>query len=121
MYPATGRSRPTEERVLEIKLTLATKGNPAKLKGLDSTVGVITDHNNNVLCLVPLERMEWVFDCIARKSKTDRLFSRLIKQGTVLCAQCKVKSDSWDDKTDADIIAYRKKGGRQGKQDRFAV
>ena len=98
---------------MEIKLTLETKGNPAKLKGLDSTVGVITDQNNNVLCLVPIDRMEWVFDCIATKSKTDQLFSRLMRQETALCRECKVKSGSWDARTDANVVVYRDSKQRQ--------
>jgi len=121
MCPVTGRFATFGGTLLEIKLTLATKGNPAKLRGLDSTVGVITDKDNNVLCLVPMNRMEWVFDCIAAKSKTDRLFSRLMRQENRVCTECKVKSESWDGSPKADVFGSHKKDRRQRKQDRFAV
>jgi hypothetical protein len=98
---------------LEIKLTLETKGNPTKLKGLDSTVGVITDQDNNVLCLVSINRMEWLFECISMKSKTDQLFSRLTRQETALCRECKVKSGSRNASTDANVVAYRDSKQRQ--------
>ncbi|HEY9786834.1 MAG TPA: hypothetical protein V6D17_15700 [Candidatus Obscuribacterales bacterium] len=77
---------------MEIKLTLVTKRNPKDVKGLDSTVGAIIDADNNLVCLVPVTRMDWVYDCLSAKTKTDHLFtvlSRLTDDEVRLCTGCK--------------------------------
>lgn len=77
---------------MEVKLTLVTRRNPAKVKGLDSTVGAIVDADNHLVCLVPLTQMDWVFDCLTAKTKTDRLFEALSKmtdEEVQLCTACK--------------------------------
>lgn len=77
---------------MEIKLTLATRRDPKNVKGLDSTVGAIIDADNNLVCLVPVTRMDWVFDCLAAKTKTDQLFtvlSKMTDEPVHLCSKCK--------------------------------
>ncbi|HEY9793620.1 MAG TPA: hypothetical protein V6D22_24695 [Candidatus Obscuribacterales bacterium] len=77
---------------MEIKLTLVTRRDPKKVKGLDSTVGAIIDADNNLVCLVPVTRMDWVFDCLAAKTKTDHLFtilSKMTDEPIHLCSKCK--------------------------------
>mgnify|MGYP001201089664 CR=1 FL=1 len=77
---------------MEVKLTLVTKRNPMKVKGLDSTVGAIVDADNRLVCIVPLTRMDWVFDCLTAKTKTDRLFevlSKMTDDEVHLCTACK--------------------------------
>lgn len=82
----------SEERKLEIKLNLITKRNPKNIKGFDSTVGAIIDADNNLVCLVPVTRMDWVYDCLTAKTKTDYLFtvlSRMTDDEVRLCTGCK--------------------------------
>lgn len=77
---------------VEIKLILVTRHNPSKVKGLDSTVGAIIDADDNLVCLVPLTRMDWVFDCLTAKTKTDHLFtvlSKMTDDEVKLCSACK--------------------------------
>lgn len=77
---------------MEVKLTLVTRRNPAKVKGLDSTVGAIIDADNNLVCLVPVTRMDWVYDCLTAKTKTDTLFtilSKMTDDEVRLCTGCK--------------------------------
>lgn len=81
-----------EDRKLEVKLTLVIKRNPATVKGLDSTVGAIIDADNNLVCLVPVTRMDWVYDCLTAKTKTDSLFtilSKMTDDEVRLCTGCK--------------------------------
>ena len=77
---------------MQIKLTMVTSHDPCKVKGLDSTVGAIVDADNNLLCLVPVTQLEWVFDCLSAKTRTDRLFTILSKwtePPTHVCSKCK--------------------------------
>lgn len=77
---------------MEIKLTLVTKRNPKNVKGFDSTVGAIIDADNNLVCLVPVTRMDWVYDCLSAKTKTDHLFtvlSKMTDDEVRLCTGCK--------------------------------
>lgn len=77
---------------MEIKLTLVTKRNPKNIKGFDSTVGAIVDADNNLVCVVPLTRMDWVFDCLTAKTRTDHLFtvlSRMTDDQIHLCSACR--------------------------------
>ncbi len=77
---------------MEIKLKLVTKRDPSKIKGFDSTVGAIIDADNNLVCLVPVTRMDWVYDCLSAKTNTDRLFTLLSKMTDDeirLCSTCK--------------------------------
>jgi len=60
-------------------LTLRTNGNPKNIKGLDSTVGAIVDANNNLVCLVPVRFMDWVYECLTAKDRADELFNVLSK------------------------------------------
>lgn len=86
------RCKSLEERILEIKLTLVTKRNPLKIKGFDSTVGAIIDADDNLVCVVPLTRMDWVFDCLSAKTHTDKLFtilSKMTDDEVRLCTGCK--------------------------------
>lgn len=77
---------------MEIKLTLVTKRNPKNVKGFDSTVGAIIDADNNLVCIVPVTRMDWVYDCLSAKTKTDHLFtvlSKMTDDEVRLCTGCK--------------------------------
>ena len=77
---------------MEVKLTLVTKRNPKDVKGLDSTVGAIIDADNNLVCIVPITRMDWVYDCLSAKTKTDHLFtilSKMTDDEVRLCTGCK--------------------------------
>ena len=77
---------------MEIKLTLVTKRNPGNIKGFDSTVGAIIDSDDHLVCLVPLTRMDWVFDCLSAKTHTDKLFtilSKMTDDEVRLCTACK--------------------------------
>ena len=77
---------------MEIKLTLVTKRNPLNVKGFDSTVGAIIDADDNLVCVVPLTRMDWVFDCLSAKTHTDKLFtilSKMTDDEVRLCTGCK--------------------------------
>jgi hypothetical protein len=64
---------------VNINLTLVTKRNPSKIKGFDSTFGAILDPDNNLVCLVPLIHMDWVYDCLCAKTTAKRLDTRLSK------------------------------------------
>lgn len=106
---------------MEVKLTLVTKRNPANVKGLDSTVGAIIDADNNLVCLVPVTRMDWVFDCLTAKTKTDHLFSvlsRMTDEPVHLCSRCKRKAaepDGLDEGSDPKVIRFnsaRRKASR---------
>lgn len=77
---------------MEIKLTLVTKRNPKNIKGFDSTVGAIVDADNHLVCIVPLTRMDWVFDCLTAKTRTDHLFtvlSKMTDDQVYLCTACR--------------------------------
>ena len=77
---------------MEIKMTLVTRRNPKSVKGLDSTVGAIIDADNNLVALVPVTRMDWVYDCLSAKTRTDHLFtilSRMTDEPIHLCSGCK--------------------------------
>lgn len=77
---------------MDIRMTLVTRKDPKNVKGLDSTVGAIIDSDNNLVCLVPLTRMDWVFDCLTAKTKTDHLFtilSKMTDEPIHLCSKCK--------------------------------
>ena len=62
---------------MEKLLTLRTNGNPKDIKGLDSTVGAIVDAKNNLICLVPLGFMDWVYECLTAKDRAHELFNAL--------------------------------------------
>lgn len=77
---------------MEIKLTLVSKRNPKEVKGFDSKVGAIIDSENNLVCIVPVTRMDWDYDCLSAKRKTDHLFtvlSRMTDDKVRLCTECK--------------------------------
>lgn len=97
---------------MEVKLTLVTKRDPSKVKGLDSTVGAIIDADNNLVCLVPVTRMDWVYDCLAAKTHTDRLFtvlSKMTDDEVRLCTSCKrsaAEPREQESKSDKKVIRF---------------
>ena len=85
---------------MEVKLTLTTKRDIRKIKGFDSTAGAIVDADNNLVCVVPLVYMDWVFDCLTAKTRTDKLFtilSKMTDEEPRLCAGCRKTQDKTRD------------------------
>jgi hypothetical protein len=106
---------------VEIKLTLVTKRDPKTVKGFDSTVGAIIDADNNLVCLVPVTRMDWVYDCLTAKTKTDHLFtvlSKMTDETIHLCSGCKRKAaepEAPEERSDPRVIRFnsaRRKASR---------
>ncbi len=106
---------------MEIKLTLVTRRNPKTVKGLDSTVGAIIDADNNLVALVPVTRMDWVFDCLTAKTKTDHLFtilSKMTDETIHLCSRCKrnaAEPERIEERSDPRVIRFnsaRRKASR---------
>jgi hypothetical protein len=102
-----------EERKVEVRLILTTDRNPSKIKGLDSTVGAIVDGKNNLVCLAPLTQIEWVFESLTSKEKTDKFFDQLSRQNDdelALCTICKrntADADSDTVDTESNVIMFR--------------
>ncbi|HIA53754.1 MAG TPA: hypothetical protein EYN91_16960 [Candidatus Melainabacteria bacterium] len=106
---------------MEIKLTLVTRRDPKTVKGLDSTVGAIIDADNNLVALVPVTRMDWVFDCLTAKTKTDHLFtvlSKMTDEPIHLCSKCKrnaAEPEHIEERSDPRVIRFnsaRRKASR---------
>ena len=75
---------------VEIKLKLETDRDPLNIKGLTGAVGVITDADNNLICLVPDSKIDWVHECLQARIKTDDLWEKLqaIAAGSA-CIACR--------------------------------
>jgi hypothetical protein len=73
---------------METTLTLITKCNPRKIKGIDAKVGAIVDSKNNLICLVPISHIDWVFESVSTKEKLEMLYEKLHRADESLVALC---------------------------------
>jgi len=62
---------------VEVDIKLFTKQNAENIKGLDGTFGVIVDDNNNIVCVAPLDKIDFVFECLLAEARPNPFFSPL--------------------------------------------
>lgn len=62
---------------MEVDIKLVTKQNAENINGLDKTFGVIVDENNNLVCIAPLEKIDFVFECLIAEARPNPFFSPL--------------------------------------------